>query len=114
MAVHTIIPFQYGNGLLVTCARINLLTWYEKLPGARQRIIILSRGRDVPCAPVEDEGKHSGGIDDLDAAGEPCYLKCDVCEEGYEAEKGREEGKTLFSFGGDDVCVTAGVLAVSR
>lgn len=31
IAVHTIMPFQYGNGLLVTCARISLLTWYEKL-----------------------------------------------------------------------------------
>jgi hypothetical protein len=30
-AVQIIIPLKYGNELFVTCARINLLTWYEKL-----------------------------------------------------------------------------------
>jgi hypothetical protein len=110
MAVHTIMPFQYGNGLLVTCARINLLTWYEKLAErVRQRMGAWVGEGDVPCAPVEDEGKHSGRVHDLDATGEPCYLECYVCEEWDKAEKGREERETLLSFGGDDVCVSTRV-----
>lgn len=88
MAVHTIIPFQYGNELFVTCARINLLTWYEKLstqnqvthPGYRS-------GGDVPCAPVQDERQHSLRIYDFDAgSSEPGDLECDVDEERDEAE----------------------------
>lgn len=67
--------------------------------------------KDIPCAPVQDEGKHPRRVYDFDGSGEPCYLKGDMYEEGNEAEKRREKREVLLSFGGDDVCVSGVVLA---